>query len=112
MRGDEPKAFTAFLVAGKEDGDAGYKQRLWQLENDGVDKRAKVRLGVEIAAEADKCLAVVKALGIEDAIDPGLDPVLERIEEQARDDDRRDEAPGAQTGEARVHNLGRERDDD
>ena len=112
VRGDEAEALSAFILAGKKDGDARHQQCLRELEDDGVDERAKIGLRVEVAAEADQRLAVVEPLGIEDAIDPGLNPVLERVEEQAGDDDRGDEPPGAEAGEPRVDNLRRDGDDD
>ena len=39
-----------------------------QLVDDRIDQGAEVGLGVQIASEADECLAIVEPLRVEDAI--------------------------------------------
>ena len=48
--------------------------------HDGMQQRLQVGLGAEPAAELDQGLAVIVAMAVKGAIDPGLEPALERLE--------------------------------
>ena len=97
-------AIGSSLSVREEDGDAGYKQRLRQPLDDGVEQRAQVGLRVEAAAKLDQGLAVVEALLIEDAVDPSLNRALQRIEDEAGDDDGCEQAPYAEGWGSRAVN--------
>ena len=111
MRGGKLEVTAAFLFAGQENRDPRDEQRLRQTLDDGVDQGAQVGLRVERPSEVDESLAIVETPAIEDAVDARLDGTLQRVEGEARNDDGREQAPGAQVGQARVNGLGEERDD-